>query len=92
MKTPEGETTCPGCGTIWVGDNPSVGFESLAEGSFPSHNAAACPVHAAAPALLEALEAADDLWEMLPFDSGEDIAKVAERVQKIQSAAIEATK
>lgn len=54
--TPKGETVCPGCGTTWVSDNPSVGFESSAEGSFPSRNAAACPTHAAAQKMLKALE------------------------------------
>ena len=39
--------------------------------------------------LLAALKSADELWAMLPFDSGDDIAKIAERVRGMQSAAIE---
>ncbi len=51
-----------------------------------------CPTHAAASTLLEALEAAGDLWGYLPFDSGADIQEVAQRVAKLQRAAILAAK
>ena len=63
--TEEGEITCPGCGTIWAGPDPSVGFESMAEGSFPSRNATTCPLHAAAPELLKALEGLMDHIEQI---------------------------
>ena len=46
------EGQCPGCGTTWVGHS---GFGPTS-GNFPSKNATSCPVHRAAPKLLEALK------------------------------------
>ena len=42
--------------------------------------------------LLKALEAGDELWAMLPFDSGADIAEIAERVRETQYTAIDRAK
>lgn len=42
--------------------------------------------------LLKALEAGDELWAMLPFDSDDDIAEIAKRVETLQSDAIEKEK
>ena len=38
--------------------------------------------------LLEALEAGNELWGWLPFDSGEDIQQAAKKVRIIQQAAL----
>ena len=46
------EKQCPGCGTTFVGKS---GFAPHS-GVYPSRNATSCPVHASAPALLEALK------------------------------------
>lgn len=42
--------------------------------------------------LMVALQAADELWAMLPFDSGKDIDEIARRVRDIQDDAVEAGK
>ena len=42
--------------------------------------------------LLKALKAAGELWSWLPFDSGDDIQRVANRVAKLQRDAIEEAK
>ncbi len=68
-------TKCPSCDTTFK------------TGALKS--ATACTLHAAAPEMLKALKAGGELWSYLPFDSGADIQEVAQRVAKLQRAAIE---